>query len=101
MDISQHTASSAAPEGFLKEGSRHEVFKLGSQNMGVSENQGYLLLGVLIIRILLFKVLYLGPLFSETPTWTSRVCRIMALNRFWAKAPKPESLKPYLDPTRV
>ena len=67
MDISQHTASSAAPEGFLKEGSRHEVFKLGSQNMGVSENQGYLLLGVLIIRILLFKVLYLGPLFSEIP----------------------------------
>ena len=25
--------------------------------------------GVLIIRILLFRVLYLGPLFSETPTY--------------------------------
>ena len=25
--------------------------------------------GVLIIRILLFRVLYLGPLFSETPVW--------------------------------
>ena len=25
------------------------------------------LFGVLIIRILLFKLLYLGPLFSETP----------------------------------
>ena len=35
--------------------------------MGVSENKGYLNLGVLIIRILLFKVLYWGPLFSETP----------------------------------
>ena len=26
-------------------------------------------LGVLIIRILLFRVLYQGPLFSETPIW--------------------------------
>ena len=26
--------------------------------------------GVLIIRILLFRVLYWGPLFSETPTWS-------------------------------
>ena len=26
---------------------------------------------VLIIRILLFRVLYLGPLFSETPTYPS------------------------------
>ena len=32
-----------------------------------SENEGYLLWGVLIIRILLFRVLYWGPLFSETP----------------------------------
>ena len=35
--------------------------------MGVSENRGYLILGALIIRILLFRVLYWGPLFSETP----------------------------------
>ena len=33
--------------------------------MGVSENGGYLILGVLIIRILLFRVLYLDPLFLE------------------------------------
>ena len=37
--------------------------------MGVSENEGYLILGVLIRRILLFRVLYSGPLFSETPVW--------------------------------
>ena len=56
--------------------------------MGVSENMGYLNLGVLIIRILLFRVPYQGPLFSETPKsrtpqalWTataaqaSRLCR--------------------------
>ena len=30
--------------------------------MGVSENQGYLILGVLIIRIPVFRVLYEGPL---------------------------------------
>ena len=36
--------------------------------MGVSENRGTLF-GVLIIRILLFRVLYWGPLFSETPIW--------------------------------
>ena len=29
--------------------------------------------GVLIIRILLFRVLYLGPLFSETPTFPETV----------------------------
>ena len=34
---------------------------------GVSENSGYLILGVLITRILLFRVLYWGPLFLETP----------------------------------
>ena len=28
--------------------------------MGVSENKGYLILGVLILRILLFRVLYQG-----------------------------------------
>ena len=35
--------------------------------LGVSENEGYLFWGVLIIRILLFRVLYYGPLFSEAP----------------------------------
>ena len=33
--------------------------------MGVSENEGYIILGSL--RILLFRVLYYGPLFLETP----------------------------------
>ena len=38
--------------------------------MGLSETKGYLnYFGVLIIRILLFGVLYWGPLFSETPIW--------------------------------
>ena len=37
------------------------AFKL---DVGVSENSGYLMLGVLIRRILLFRVLYWGPLFS-------------------------------------
>ena len=36
-------------------------------NMGVSENWGVPYFGVLIIRILLFRVPDLGPLFSETP----------------------------------
>ena len=35
--------------------------------MGVSENWGYLILGVLIIRILLCRVLYQGSPISETP----------------------------------
>ena len=34
--------------------------------MGVSENRGYLYFRVLIRRILLFRVLYWGPLFSRT-----------------------------------
>ena len=37
-------------------------------DMGVSENRGTYL-GVLIIRILLFRVLCYGPLFSETPIY--------------------------------
>ena len=37
------------------------VFKVGTFG-----KLGYLNFGVLIIRILLFRVLYLGPLFSET-----------------------------------
>ena len=36
-------------------------------DLGVSENRGTLF-GALIIRILLFRVLCSGPLFSETPT---------------------------------
>ena len=36
-------------------------------HIGVSENSGYPLLGSFTIRILLFRVLYWGPLFSETP----------------------------------
>ena len=39
-----------------------------SLNMGVSEIGGVPYFGVLILRILLFRVLYLGPEFSETPT---------------------------------
>ena len=35
--------------------------------MGVSEKLAVPYLGVLIIRITLFRVLYCGPLFSETP----------------------------------
>ena len=38
-----------------------------THRMGVSENKGYVSLGVLPIRTLLFRVLYLGPLSSETP----------------------------------
>ena len=41
--------------------------------MGVSKNKGYLNLGVLIVRILLFRVLYSGPLFSETPIVSQEV----------------------------
>ena len=35
---------------------------------GVSKNSGYSVFEFLKIRILLLRVLYLGPLFSETPT---------------------------------
>ena len=42
--------------------------------MGVSENGGYLILGVLITRILLFRVLYWDPLFLETPRWRAEKC---------------------------
>ena len=44
-------------------------------DMGVSENRGTYL-GVLIIRILLFRVLCYGPLFSETPIWHLE-CRLV------------------------
>ena len=39
------------------------------QDLGASENRGVPYFGVLTIRILLFRVLYEGPLFSETPIW--------------------------------
>ena len=45
--------------------------------MGVSDNRGVPYFGVLIIRILLVRVLYLGPLFSETTIYILEVvgCR--------------------------
>ena len=42
--------------------------------MGASENWGYL-----IIRILLFRVLYSGPLFSETPIYQGLKSRSWSL----------------------
>ena len=36
-------------------------------NWEFPKNSGYLILGVLMTRILLFRVLYSGALFSETP----------------------------------
>ena len=41
--------------------------------MGVSENWGVPYFGVLIIRILLFRVPYDCPLFSETPKCHDRL----------------------------
>ena len=42
--------------------------------MGVSQKKlGVPYFGVLIIRILLCRVLYWGPLLSETPTWDPTV----------------------------
>ena len=45
--------------------------------MGVSEFLGVPYFGVLILRILLFRVLYWGPLFSETPISIWVVVKIM------------------------
>ena len=43
---------------------------LGVWDSGVSENRGTVpYFGVLIVRILLFRVLYLSPVFSETPIY--------------------------------
>ena len=42
-------------------------FLCQTRDLGFSENGGYLIWGVLLRRILLFRVLYWGPLFSETP----------------------------------
>ena len=43
------------------------MLRFVSTNMGVSEHRGSLIWVVLIIRILLLRVRYQGPLFSETP----------------------------------
>ena len=43
------------------------MLSIRNPHLGVSENGGVPYFGVLIIRILLFRVLYWGPLFSETP----------------------------------
>ena len=65
-------------------------------HMGISEKKGYRTLGVLIIRILLFRILYWGPLFSETP-----IC-IVSINSIAysvhatpedTKLPKPKPLQ--------
>ena len=40
---------------------------LGAKNLGVSENEGVPYLGVLIIRILLFRLRHEGALYSQTP----------------------------------
>ena len=45
----------------------------------VPKTRGYLILGSLQIRILLFRVVYEGPLFSETPICGSLpVVRVLA-----------------------
>ena len=54
--------------------------------MGVSENQGYFIWGrVLIIRILLFRVLYQDPLFSETDFQTKTTNPKCRFQRFRAE----------------
>ena len=52
-----------------QEGFRSRVLDLGKHGLFFREfpKIGVPYLGVLIIRILLFRVLYKGPLFSETP----------------------------------
>ena len=46
---------------------RSKVFGHWGSGYGSSENRGFPYFGALIIRILLVRVLYWGPLFSETP----------------------------------
>ena len=56
-----------------------DLKKNRSGDMGVSKDKGFLNLGVLITWILLFGVLYLGPLFPETT-----ICRgLTRANRVW------------------
>ena len=50
--------------------------------MGVSKIRGYLIWGVLFIRILLFRVLYEGPLFSATPMSAWRTFGLFTLEPF-------------------
>ena len=57
--------------------------------MGVSEN------GVLIIRILLFEILYEGPLFSETPIYKSLNGTFIIDCLKDLQARTPETPKPY------
>ena len=48
-----------AGEVIVREAPRADrSFDYGIKHVGLSENEGYLILGVLIIRILLFRVLY-------------------------------------------
>ena len=52
--------------------------------MGVSENQGYLILGVLIIRILLFRVLHSGPpIFRKLPYTVASNIEVGVLGGSW------------------
>ena len=61
----EKTPTPEAPDLKLK---AIHVVALVVSDMGVSEKSGYPnFLGVLITRILLFRVLYWDPLFSETP----------------------------------
>ena len=74
--------------------------------MGVSENWGDLIFGVLIVRILLLRVLYHGPLFSETPRWAGNIEGVGLEGGFGdclkLQSPRPKSpnLKPY-NPTTL
>ena len=52
--------------------------------------RGYLI-GVLLIRILLFWVLYWGPLFSETPVWLEYLS-VCSLTNLLTPLSKPNSL---------
>ena len=66
------------------EGSRFEPGP-GASHTGVSENSGTLF-GVLIIRILLFRVLYYCPLFSEIPhTKLRRKLRAIGSRPAWER----------------
>ena len=47
----------------------HAVQGLGWLQYGSFRKLGVPHLGALIIKILLFRVLYWGPVFSETPIW--------------------------------
>ena len=66
--------------------------------MGVSANKGYpILSGVLIIRILLFRVLNEEPPFSETPILHDRAkgIRILLPRKPRTEAPPNKARSPY------